>query len=95
MTIIRIFATAAGEGFPFDVFLVDCDFDAHGGLGAITFSNSPDKARRFIGIAEALEFYRTVSPRFPVRSDGEPNRPLSAFTVEFINEPGVAKHGTG
>jgi len=41
-----------------------------------------DRATRF-GPAEAVHLYRAVDQRNPVRDDGEPNRPLTAFTVEF------------
>lgn len=73
---------ATGEKFPFPMLVVDCDFDAHNGLGAFIFSNSPTKAKRFATAEEALTFYRTVSPSRPTRPDGEPNRPLTAFSVE-------------
>ena len=32
---------------------------------------------------EALEVWRAVDPRQPVRGDGKPNRPLTAFSVEI------------
>lgn len=41
-----------------------------------------DRATRFRP-AEAVHLYRAVDQRNPVRDDGEPNRSLTAFTVEF------------
>ena len=39
---------------------------------------------------EAFELWRAVDPRVPVRPDGKPNRPLTAFTVEVCSpEDGV------
>jgi hypothetical protein len=32
---------------------------------------------------EAIELWRSVDPRQPVRDDGQPNRPMTAFTVEI------------
>ncbi len=42
-------------------------------------SQDPDKARKF-GLDEALEYWRQS---FGLRDDGEPNRPLTSFTVEI------------
>jgi len=44
---------------------------------------TPDIARatRF-GPSEVVALYRAVDRRNPTRADGEPNRPLTAFTVE-------------
>ena len=38
---------------------------------------------RFVSIAEAMEYWRTVSTTVPFRPDGKPNRPLTAYTVEI------------
>lgn len=43
-----------------------------------------DKARRFPGFREALEYVRAVDPTHPVRdTDGMPNRPLTSFNVNY------------
>jgi hypothetical protein len=50
---------------------------------------TPDisKATVFPGTA-AFELWRKPDPRNPVRPDGKPNRPLTAFTVEIVPDPG-------
>jgi hypothetical protein len=68
-----------------DFFIVECDFDAHNGMGAIVISNSPTKARRFEDFASAVEYWRTPSKVKPIRLDGMPNRPLTALTIEIIS----------
>jgi hypothetical protein len=40
-------------------------------------------AKEFQNIPLAMEFYRTQSQRAPLRDDGKPNRPLTAFSVMF------------
>lgn len=39
-----------------------------------------DKATRYTKL-EAMDLWRAVDPQHPVRSDGKPNRPLTAFSV--------------
>jgi hypothetical protein len=41
-----------------------------------------DEATRFTKI-EAMELWRSVDTRNPVRPDGRPNRPFTAFSVEI------------
>jgi hypothetical protein len=41
-------------------------------------------ATRF-SVTKAFELWRSVDPENPVRSDGLPNRPLTAFNVEIFN----------
>lgn len=53
------------------------------GLGKVTFTSDVRRARRFPGISEALAFWKTQSPTVPLRDDGRPNRPLTAYTITF------------
>lgn len=41
----------------------------------------PQQARVFADLAEFKELWAAVDQRNPVRLDGKPNRPLTAFTV--------------
>lgn len=68
-------------------FLQSFDFDAADGQGFGEFSADIAKAKRFADFAEAMEFWKTVSKVRPVRSDGRPNRPLTALTVTFDKVP--------
>ena len=45
------------------------------------------QAMRFADKATALEAWRGVNQVDPVRPDGKPNRPLSAYTVELEDVP--------
>ena len=59
------------------------DPDAFSGYGDMTATNSLDEAKKFPDAGAAMEFYRQVSAVRPVRNDGRPNRPLTAFTVSI------------
>lgn len=51
-------------------------------VGLISTTSDPSRAKSFVSVSEALmEWKRVSAPPHAVRSDGEPNRPLSAFTV--------------
>ena len=52
------------------------------------FTNNPRKAMKFDDTLEAYNFYKTQSLRRPFRRDGNPNRPLTAFTVIIENLQG-------
>lgn len=89
--VIRVLAANAptaldGVHVDFDkgeTYLYDCDFEAAGGRSIATFSDRAD-AKTFPTMREALQYLKTVPPSRPVRDDGQPNRPLRAFTVEFV-----------
>jgi hypothetical protein len=56
------------------------------------------RARRWPNIAAAFETYREVLLSQPIRRDGQPNRPLTGITVEFLNPDIIiterANHGS-
>lgn len=57
------------------------DPEAHEGFGDASFTDEPARAKRFPDAGAAmLEWTRTSETR-PLREDGEPNRPLTAFSV--------------
>lgn len=53
--------------------------------GEVRFTHSARRALRFATLEEALTFWRQPSTVVPVRPDGAPNRPLTAFTVEIVS----------
>lgn len=65
-----------------DAYVVSCDVDALGGMGVVEFGPR-DKAKRFPDAGEALRYWKRQSAIRPFRSDGKPNRPLTALTVEL------------
>jgi hypothetical protein len=79
--IMRLMGLAGTEvnTTPFDGQWLE-DFGSHVD-GHIKTTVNPKKAKRFHGIEEAMRYWRQ---QHGIRStDGEPNRPLTAFTVEF------------
>ena len=65
-----------------DTYLTRFDFEG-AEAGEAILESTPDfgKARRFPDIMAATELWKTVDPRQPLRPDGKPNRPLTAFSV--------------
>ena len=64
-------------------WLVDFEHEAMRGRGNGTFSYYVDEAKRFASHDEAMEFWRKQSVVQPLRDDGEPNRPLSGFSISI------------
>jgi hypothetical protein len=57
------------------------DVDAEGGRGASAFTLAPERAQRFPNAGAVMEEWKRQSTVRPLRHDGKPNRPLSAFTI--------------
>jgi hypothetical protein len=53
------------------------------GNGHLIVTRSVQSAKRFPDLSAALEFWKQVSPTVPLRTDGKPNRPLTAWTATF------------
>jgi len=51
------------------------------GRGRATFTSDPSKAMTWPTAVAVLEQWREVSPTRPIREDGRPNRPLTAYTI--------------
>jgi hypothetical protein len=84
-SIIRIITTARGIPSPHDgEYVVSCDFDAHRGRGLVTTSPEQAMAKRFETFEDAARYWKKISPQYPQRDDGKPNRPLTAFTCEIL-----------
>lgn len=67
-------------------FVVSCDVNARGGLGDVVTTIDRSAAMQFADLGAAMEYWRRVSVRRPRRYDGKPNRPLTAYTVEFLRD---------
>lgn len=77
-------------GQPVDKWIRAFDVDAFGGRGDVTFTSDPRRALAFGDRAQALKAWQTQSTVRPVRPDGQPNRPITSFTVEvcaLLDEP--------
>jgi len=81
---LRIIGTVLGEPSPFDGQYVKeydptyCHPDGYDG-GILETTPDPGEALTFPSAVEALECWRKS---YGTRCDGQPNRPLTAFTVE-------------
>jgi hypothetical protein len=82
--VIRAVGFANGQYCPHEgQYLKKADFEAFGGQGHMTFTNDVNKALKFATAGDALIFWQTTSKTRPKRPDGQPNRPLTALTVEI------------
>jgi hypothetical protein len=66
-------------------FLKSFDFDAGDGKGYGVFTMNGNRAKQFRDARAVMEFWKTISKKKPLRSDGKANRPLSASTIEVVN----------
>jgi len=72
------------------MWVVRCDVDAYSGRGKLDATVDPDNAARFATMAEAMLYYRRQSTVQPLRADGKPNRPLTAYSVSIEQLPRFA-----
>lgn len=72
-------------GHPEGQFVRQCDVEARGGLGEVQLTPRVEDAMHFADADEAMRYYNRRSKVKPLRSDGKPNCPLTAFTIEVIN----------
>jgi len=66
-------------------FVTRYDPDYMDGVGRVWSCIDPRTAKQFTDRMEAFEFWRQTSTVRPVREDGKPNRPLTAFTVSIYD----------
>ena len=77
-----LYVPADALGTSINAWVLECDVDARDGLGMVQFTAIKDEAKRFPNFIEAMDYWKLPSTVQPVRDDGKPNRPLTAFTVE-------------
>lgn len=58
------------------------------GLPMVDATDDATKARSFATAAEAYAYWTEVNRKHPVRPDGQPNRPMTAYTCEVLNVGG-------
>ena len=76
---------------PGGLYVSGFDPDAHGGAGEVFTTAAQSKAYRFRNQREAVREYLRASAVRPLRSDGCPNRPMTAYAVEIMAVPGGSK----
>jgi hypothetical protein len=69
-------------------YLRSYDPDAYKGLGQAVWTEDPKLAKLFPSPKDAWEAWQAQSTVRPLRDDGKPNKPLTAFSVE-ITQIGV------
>ena len=84
-SIMQIVGLSTGQPTPFDGKYIVA-YDASGPdspdlVCLLEVTDDPAKALR-APAGELLELWRSVDQRQPIRQDGQPNRPLTAFTVQ-------------
>lgn len=57
------------------------------GYGTASWTDDPSQAMSFVSLAAARDCYQAVPFNRPLRPDGQPNRPLTAASVEIIRYP--------
>jgi hypothetical protein len=58
---------------------IDADFNY-----LLTVCDCPEEAKIFLDPSEAHAYYKRTSPNYMIRSDGEPNRPLTSWHVQVV-----------
>lgn len=59
------------------------------GRGNLIVTPNKNEAQVFSDIIAAMNFWKQQSPIVPLRDDGRPNRPLTAFSItfEYLDRP--------
>lgn len=83
-TIMMMHRLIAEPGKDAALYLKSYDLDADDGRGDVTLTSDPGEALRFKDVREALEAWKAPSTVRPIRPDGRPNRPLTAWTAELM-----------
>lgn len=97
--VIQIKGLAGGAASAFDgQFLKEYDpsIDGRDPIGRPMLAHiecTPDMsdAKTYATVTDAHAEWTRIDPRQPTRPDGRPNRPLTAFTVEFARKSVFAK----
>ena len=72
-------------------FLAEFDPEFAEGRGLAKWTADWRKAMAFDSMGPAFELWRAIPASRPVRDDGKPNRPLTAFSVTFVDAPEVPR----
>jgi hypothetical protein len=68
-------------------YLKAYDVEASGGHEVATWTRDRREALVFPSFIGAFEAWRSQSVTVPLRADGKPNRPLTAYSVKFEDGP--------
>mgnify|MGYP001563947691 FL=1 len=93
MRILGVGASAVGFDGADGQYVRSYDPDGNDGRGDLEITSDPASALVFEDVKQALAAWKAQSAARPLRWDGKPNRPLSAFTVTFEPAPGENPKG--
>ena len=65
-------------------WLRSCDFEAFHGIGHVVHTSRRSEAMVFDSFRDALAFTQRTPQCRPLRPDGKPNKPLTAYHLEII-----------
>ena len=87
-TVIKLIGLSTGQPHKYDGLYVDAYNPSYapdnGPLVCyLKVTADPSAARQFADVVEAMEFCQQVDQRNPEDFPGHPNRPITAFTMEF------------
>ena len=68
-------------GMPDPCYIQQYDLAYAGGRGRAMLTGDIEVAATWDTEVEVFQAWRTVSEKMPVRDDGKPNRPLTAYTI--------------
>lgn len=71
------------DNAPVGEWLKDANVEAFNGRGECLGTLDVSEAKKFSTVQEAMRFYNKVPACRPIREDGRPNKPLTAYTVEI------------
>jgi hypothetical protein len=90
--IIQLVGLARGLSHPFDGRYVVRYHPGPASMSAgqclLVTTSDARKAKVYADAESAHAEWARVDPRAPVRPDGQPNRPLTAWTIEILPAPG-------
>jgi len=86
-TLANLSIAAVSNSLEKGEYLEWADPDANNGIGADRWTTDIDKAKKFATFADAVECWRAQSTVNPVRPDGKPNRPMTAWSITVEDAP--------
>jgi hypothetical protein len=81
MVVVRVYGVIGPQEWD-GHYLQWYDPEGNAGNGDVRITPFREHAARFPDIDAVLRLYRAVQKCRPLRDDGKPNRPLSAFTLD-------------
>lgn len=67
-------------------FVMSFDHEAFNGRGFIRHSADIERAKQFDDQGAAFQFWRRIPMCKPRREDGQPNRPMTSYTIEILTK---------